>query len=81
MSSKNDDFFGGLFDFNGDGKTTWDEKFLAYNIFEETTKEEIKAFLCRFIYFKSKVLFSLLFPEDLLFPDDLLFPEDLLLLL
>lgn len=40
MSSKNDDFFGGLFDFNGDGKTTWGEKFLAYKIFEETTKEE-----------------------------------------
>ena len=40
MSSKNDDFFGGLFDFNGDGKTSIDEEFLAYKIFEETTKEE-----------------------------------------
>lgn len=40
MSSNNNDFFGGLFDFNGDGKTSIDEEFLAYKIFEETTKEE-----------------------------------------
>lgn len=40
MSYKNDDFLGGLFDFNGDGKTSIDEEFLAYKIFEETTKEE-----------------------------------------
>ena len=31
---------GGLFDFNGDGKTTWDEEYLAFKIFEECTKEE-----------------------------------------
>ena len=32
--------FGDLFDFNGDGKTTWDEEYLAFKIFEECTKEE-----------------------------------------
>ena len=31
---------GGLFDFNGDGKTTWDEEYLAFKIFEECTKED-----------------------------------------
>jgi len=40
MPSKNDDFFGGMFDFNGDGKTTIDEEFLAFKIFEESTKNE-----------------------------------------
>ena len=30
MGSKNDDFFGGMFDFNGDGKTDLGEEFLAY---------------------------------------------------
>lgn len=40
MASKNDDFFGGMFDFNGDGKTDLGEQFIAYKIFEEVTKEE-----------------------------------------
>lgn len=35
MSKDNNDFFGGMFDFNGDGKTTIDEEFLAYKMFEE----------------------------------------------
>ena len=33
---------GGMFDFDGNGKTTLDEQYLAYKIFEETTKEEKK---------------------------------------
>lgn len=41
LFDENDEgLFGGLFDFNGDGKTTWDEEFLAYKIFEECAKEE-----------------------------------------
>lgn len=41
LFDKNDEgLFGGLFDFNGDGKTTWDEEFIAYKIFEECTKDE-----------------------------------------
>lgn len=38
MASKNDDLFGGMFDFNGDGKTDPGEQFIAYKIFEEVTK-------------------------------------------
>lgn len=34
------DLFGGLFDFNGDGKTTWDEEYIAYRIFEECTMDD-----------------------------------------
>ena len=30
----------GLFDFNGDGKTSMGEKWIAYNIFKECTKED-----------------------------------------
>lgn len=45
LFDKNDKgLFGGLFDFNGDGKTTWDEEYLAFKIFEECTKEEEKDF-------------------------------------
>ncbi len=41
LFDENDEgLFGGLFDFNGDGKTTWDEEFIAYKIFEECTKDE-----------------------------------------
>ena len=40
MASNNNDLFGGLFDFNGDGKTDIGEEFLAYKIFEECTKED-----------------------------------------
>ena len=32
------DFLGGLFDFNGDGKTDIGEMFIAYKFFEESTK-------------------------------------------
>ena len=35
-----DDFMGGIFDFDGNGKTTLDEQYVAYKIYEETTKEE-----------------------------------------
>ena len=35
-----DDFMGGFFDFDGNGKTTLDEQYVAYKIYEETTKEE-----------------------------------------
>ena len=37
--TSNNDSFGDLFDFDGDGETSLDEEFLAYKIFEETTKE------------------------------------------
>ena len=40
MSSKNNDLFGGMFDFNGDGKTSIDEEYLAYKIFEESTNKD-----------------------------------------
>ncbi|MCI6771200.1 MAG: hypothetical protein MR567_04450 [Oscillospiraceae bacterium] len=32
--------FDDLFDFNGDGKTTWDEEYLAFKMFEECIKEQ-----------------------------------------
>ena len=34
------DLFGGLFDFNGDGKTDLGEEFLAFKMFEEVTKDD-----------------------------------------
>lgn len=37
MASKNEDFMGGLFDFDGDGKTDPSEEYLAYEIFEDIT--------------------------------------------
>lgn len=37
-----DDIFGGFFDFNGDGKTTWDEEWLGMMIINECMKEEKK---------------------------------------
>ena len=37
-----DDIFGGLFDFNGDGKTTWDEEWVAYMIMQDIAKENEK---------------------------------------
>lgn len=40
FDKNNKGLFGGLFDFNGDGKTTWDEEYLAFKIFEECTKKE-----------------------------------------
>lgn len=33
-----DDFWGGMFDFNGDGKTTWDEEMLGFAIIEDNIK-------------------------------------------
>lgn len=36
------DFWGGRFDFNGDGKTTWDEKMLGLSILEEDRKRTAK---------------------------------------
>lgn len=40
MKPGNDDLFGGIFDFNGDGKTDLGEQFLAYQIFKEVTMKE-----------------------------------------
>ena len=34
------DFMGGMFDFDGNGKTTLYEQYVAYKIYEKTTKEE-----------------------------------------
>lgn len=39
MAGKNKDFFGGFFDFNGDGKTDLGEQYIAYRIFEECTRD------------------------------------------
>lgn len=38
MASNKNDLFGGLFDLNGDGKTTIDEEFMAYQIMNECNK-------------------------------------------
>ncbi len=38
MAKKNGGLFGGLFDFNGDGKTDPGKEFIAYMIFEECVK-------------------------------------------
>lgn len=35
-----DDLFGNLFDLDGDGKTTPDEEFLAYMMWNEANKED-----------------------------------------
>ena len=35
----NDDFFGTMFDFNGDGRMDLGEEFLAYRIYEAVTEE------------------------------------------
>ena len=37
-----DDIFGGFFDFNGDGKTTWDEQWIAYKIMQDIENETKK---------------------------------------
>ncbi len=42
MPSNKDDIFGGMFDFDGDGKTDIGEEFLAYMMFEELSKDEEK---------------------------------------
>lgn len=39
MARKNKGFFGGFFDFNGDGKTDLGEQYIAYRIFEKCTKD------------------------------------------
>lgn len=36
------DFWGGMFDFNGDGKTTWDEEMLGLSLLEEDRKRTAK---------------------------------------
>lgn len=36
------DFWGGMFDFNGDGKTTWDEEILGLSLLEEERKRTAK---------------------------------------
>ncbi|MDD4493281.1 MAG: hypothetical protein PHV32_02870 [Eubacteriales bacterium] len=38
-----DDIFGGFFDLNGDGKTTWDEEWIAYKILEDIEKGSEKS--------------------------------------
>lgn len=40
FDDNNYDFFGGMFDFDGDGKTTWNERFLGFMSFEDFTKED-----------------------------------------
>ena len=40
MSSNKDDFFGGFFDFNGDGKTDIGEEWVGYKIIEDCMKED-----------------------------------------
>lgn len=37
-----DDIFGGFFDFNGDGKTTWDEQWIAQKIIQDIENETKK---------------------------------------
>ena len=37
-----DDIWGGIFDLNGDGKTTWDEEMIAFDIIEESRKNNSK---------------------------------------
>lgn len=34
-----DDFMGGMFDFNGDGRTDAGEEFMAYQIYEDMTEK------------------------------------------
>ena len=41
MIPNRNDFLGGLFDFNGDRRTDPGEMFIAYKIFEETTKSDL----------------------------------------
>ena len=38
MKNNKNDFFGGMFDFNGDGKTDLGEQWVAFKIFEDCTK-------------------------------------------
>ena len=40
MPSNKDDLFGGIFDFNEDGKTDIGEEWIAFNIFQECMKDE-----------------------------------------
>ena len=40
MAKNKDSFFGGLFDFNGDGETDIGEEFTAYQILKECFKKE-----------------------------------------
>ena len=36
----NDDFFGGMFDFNGDGRTDMIEAYMGFQILEEMDRED-----------------------------------------
>ena len=40
MNPVSNDFLGGLFDFNGDGRIDMGEMYIAYKIYEEATREE-----------------------------------------
>ena len=40
MIRNNDDFFGGMFDFNGDGKTDAVEAALGFQVLEEIDRED-----------------------------------------
>lgn len=40
MIWNNDDFFGGMFDFNGDGQTDAAEEALGYMILDEMSRED-----------------------------------------
>lgn len=43
MASNKNDFGGGFFDFNGDGKTDIGEEWIAYQIFQECMKDNQKS--------------------------------------
>ena len=54
-NNRSSDWFGNLFDFNGDGKTDISELWIAYNIFEECTKKENKPINYRPLHFASDI--------------------------
>lgn len=59
-----DDIFGGAFDFNGDGKTTFDEEFLGLMIIDECERED------REIARRNKSIFDMDEDDDSLLDDD-----------
>ena len=44
MPSNKDDLFGGFFDLNGDGKTSIDEEFVAFQMLHDDEKNEDNLF-------------------------------------